>query len=76
MQYSIQIYIKNHYKKIWKVPSKIIAPTQSAFLPRRLILDNIIVAYEMLHSMKTRKKGKIGSMAIKLDISKAYDQIK
>ena len=30
----------------------------------------------MLHTMHARKKGKKGSMALKLDISKAYDLVK
>lgn len=32
-----------------------------------------MVAYELLHSMKFEHKGKLGSMAIKLDMSKTYD---
>ena len=31
--------------------------------------------YEALHSMHIRKKGKIGSLALKLDVSKAYDRV-
>ena len=53
----------------------IISPTQSAFVPRCLITDNILLAYETLHTMHYRKKGKKGSLALKLDISKAYDRI-
>ncbi|XP_042974588.1 uncharacterized protein LOC122306217 [Carya illinoinensis] len=34
-----------------------------------------MVAYEVLHTMKIRKNGKVGNMAIKLDMSKAYDRI-
>lgn len=34
-----------------------------------------MVAYEVLHTMKVRKKDRLGNMAIKLDMSKAYDRI-
>lgn len=54
----------------------IIFKNQSTFMPRRLIIDNIIVAYEAFHSMKTRQKGCKDSMDVKLDISKAYDKMK
>ena len=53
---------------------QILSPTQSAFVPGRLITD-LLVAYETLHTMHSRKKGKKGSLALKLDISKAYDRV-
>ena len=53
----------------------IISPTQSVFVPRRLITDNVLVAYEALHTMQGRKKGKTGTLALKLDVSKAYDRV-
>ena len=53
----------------------IISPTQSAFVLGCLITNNVLVAYETLHSMHSKKKGKTGSLALKLDVSKAYDQV-
>ena len=44
----------------------IISPTQSAFIPGRLITDNIIVAFEAMHTMDSRMKGREGSMSLKL----------
>ena len=41
----------------------------------KAILDNILVAFESLHHLKTKKTGKNGFMAIKLDMSKAYERL-
>ena len=51
----------------------VISGAQSAFIPNGLITDNTTVAYELLHKMRNRRKGRMGQMAVKLDISKAYD---
>ena len=55
------------------VLQKCISDNQSAFVPGRSILDNAMVAIEVVHYMKLKTKGKQGNVALKLDISKAYD---
>ena len=61
--------------RLKQVLPHIIAPAQSAFVPGRLITDNVLVAYEALHMMHGWKKGKTGNLALKLDVSKAYDRM-
>uniref|UniRef100_A0A803PJY6 Reverse transcriptase domain-containing protein n=1 Tax=Cannabis sativa TaxID=3483 RepID=A0A803PJY6_CANSA len=55
--------------------SRIISPAQSAFLPHRLISDNIIIGQEIFHALSHRTSGKHGWMAIKLDMAKAFDRV-
>ncbi|GAA0170689.1 hypothetical protein LIER_24896 [Lithospermum erythrorhizon] len=53
----------------------VISETQSAFVPKRLIMDNTLLAFEAHHVIKNKKCGKEGYMSIKLDMLKAYDHI-
>jgi hypothetical protein len=58
-----------------RVLPDVISLAQSAFVPGRLISDNILLAYEFSHHMRGRRKGNRGFAAIQLDMSKAYDRV-
>lgn len=71
------------YKFLYKVLTnrqkplidKIISSSQNAFISGRLITDNILIAYELMHSMKYKMRGGMGRMVVKLDMSKAYNHV-
>ena len=49
------------------------SPFQASFILESYIQDNIIIAQEMIHTMR-RIRGRKGFFAIKVDREKAYDQ--
>ncbi|KAL5541996.1 hypothetical protein UlMin_009706 [Ulmus minor] len=53
----------------------LISENQSAFVGGRLIYDNIIAGYEGIHLMKKGRLGNGKKMALKLDMSKAFDRV-
>lgn len=62
--------------KVKAIFPNVLSNAQSTFVLGRLIIDNTTIAYEMLHSMRNKRRSKTGHLAIKLDMSKAYDQVK
>lgn len=64
--------IANRFKSV--LPA-VISETQSAFVPKRNITDNILVAFESTFSMCKRCSSEDSSMALKLDMVKAYARV-
>lgn len=53
--------------------SKCISENQATFIPGRQILDNVAIAHEFLHHLNRMRGGNEGYLALKLDMSNAYD---
>ncbi|KAK9094639.1 hypothetical protein Scep_026108 [Stephania cephalantha] len=77
----ISLY-NSSYKLIAKVLSnrlktvlgKLISPFQNDFAARRQILDNVILAHKVLHSIANGRR-RSQEVAIEVDIDKAYDKL-
>ena len=70
-----KIFFKVLANRLKKILPTFITEHQSAFTKSRLISDNILVAFENLHSMQNHKSDKEGYMTVKLDMSKTYDWV-
>ena len=62
--------VANRLKAVLK---DIVRENQSAFVSDRHITDNVLVAHEIMNHIKNKRQGKWGEMALKLDMSKAYE---
>ncbi|KAA3460897.1 reverse transcriptase [Gossypium australe] len=70
-----KIVAKTVANRLQNVISMCIDEVQSAFVPSRLIIDNVLLAYEILYTFRQKRTGNKGYMALKLDMSKAYDRV-
>ena len=70
-----KIYSKILTRRLHPLLSSIIFENQSALVPGRAISDNVLITHEVLHYLKTTKSEKRCSMAVKTDMSKAYDRL-
>ena len=61
--------------RLKSILSSVISENQADFTPDRFITDNVLIAHEVLHSLRVRKRCANSYKAVKTDISKAYDRI-
>lgn len=63
------------WAEIRPILNNLISPTQSAFIPKRLIADNVLIAFELHHYINSPASRNRDYMTLKLDINKAYDRV-
>jgi predicted secreted Zn-dependent protease len=69
---SFKIFTKVLANRLTSIASKLIKPSQTAFLPGRYILEGVVILHETIHELH-RKKEK--GIILKLDFEKAYDKV-
>lgn len=69
---SFKIFTKLLPIRLGKIYDTLICPQQSAFIRGRYILESVVVAHEVVHSLH---KSKEPGVVIKLDYEKAYDKV-
>lgn len=72
---AMKIVTKTIANRIKSILPDVVDEEQSAFVKGRLITDNALIAMECFDWMKKKVKGKKWTMALKLDMAKAYDRM-
>lgn len=70
-----KIIFKALANRLKRVLPYIISEYQSAFILNKMILDNVIAAFEIVHCLKRRGKCGRKKIVLKLDMAKAYDRV-
>lgn len=72
LNFSFKIFSKLLTNRLGLLARRLVATNQSAFIKGRYILESVVVAHEVVHSIhKCKEKGVI----LKLDYEKAYDRV-
>lgn len=67
-----KIIAKVVVNKMSSISDVYVDEAQRVFILGKQISDNVLVAYEILHSLKSKRLGRYGNFALKLDMNKAY----
>ncbi|CAL1387091.1 unnamed protein product [Linum trigynum] len=74
-QFVYKIITKILAERLSGILPNIVSSGQNAFIRDRQIVENILLGHELMHYLKTKKQGKKGYMALKVDMEKAYDRV-
>jgi hypothetical protein len=69
---SFKIFTKVTVNKMTGIATKLINPSQTTFIPRRNIMEGVVMLHETIHEIH---KKKMSGVILKLDFEKAYDKV-
>jgi hypothetical protein len=69
---SFKIFSKVLTLRLGKIVDRLVLPQQSAFIHGRYILESVVLAHEIIHSVNSKKEK---GVVLKLDYEKAYDRV-
>lgn len=70
-----KIIAKSKANHLQSVIRRIIDEAQSAFILYKVLSENILIAHDILHTLRQKRIGKKGFMVLKLDMRKAFDKV-
>jgi hypothetical protein len=70
---SFKVFTKVGTNRVTEIASKVIKPTQTAFMPGRHILEGVVILHETIHEIHSKK---MDGVLFKIDFEKAYDKVK
>lgn len=70
----LKIVSKIIANRLKPIMTKLTNRFQSSFIPGRSTTDNVVIAQEILHSLK-RRKGSMRGFILKVDLENAYDRV-
>ncbi|CAL1369949.1 unnamed protein product [Linum trigynum] len=74
-QFVYKVITKIMVERLAGVLPIIVSEGQNAFIRDRQIVENTLLAHELMHYLKIKTRGKKGYMALKVDMEKAYDRV-
>ena len=69
---SFKVFTKVGTNRVTSIASRVIRPTQSAFLPGRNILEGVVVLHETIHELKRKP---MDGVLFNIDFEKEYDKV-
>ena len=69
---SLNFFTKVIANRLSMIASKVVRPSQTAFIPGRYIMEGVVILHETLHAIHRKK---LSGVILKLDLEKAYDKV-